>query len=216
MHPLLILLFGTVVVIVGIVRLRIGAFFSLMLAAFLVSMVAPGEMTEKITRAVEALGTTAGKISVIIACAAVIGKCMMDSGAADRIVRAFLRLFGEKRAPIALMGSGFVLSVPVFFDTVFYLLIPLARSLHRKTKRDYLLYVLAIGAGAAITHTLVPPTPGPLAMAQNLAFDVGVMIIMGLLVSIPCAVAALFFAGWIQKRLDVPIAPRSRRRCPKR
>jgi gluconate:H+ symporter, GntP family len=77
--------------------------------------------------------------------AAVIGKCMLDSGAADRIVRAFLRLFGEKRSAMALMGSGFVLAVPVFFDTVFYLLVPLARSLYRRTQKNYLLYVLAIG-----------------------------------------------------------------------
>ena len=58
--------------------------------------------------------------------------------------------------------SGFVLAVPVFFDTVFYLLVPLARSLHRRTGKRYLLYILAIACGGAITHTLVPPTPGPL------------------------------------------------------
>lgn len=207
MHPLLILLLGTVVVIFCIIKLRIGAFFGLMLAALLVSFLAPGEMGDKITRVITALGGTAGKISLIIACAAVIGKCMMDSGAADRIVRAFLNLLGEKHSPIALMSSGFVLSVPVFFDTVFYLLVPLARSLHEKTKKNYLLYILAIGGGAAITHTLVPPTPGPLAMAENLGFDVGIMIIVGIAVSMPCAIAALLYAGWVQKRLDIPMRP---------
>jgi gluconate:H+ symporter, GntP family len=143
MHPLLILLLGTVVVILCIIRLRIGAFFGLMLAALLVSFLAPGDGGEKILRVGEALGEMAGKISFIIACAAVIGKCMMDSGAADRVVRACLNLFGEKRSPVALMTSGFVLSVPVFFDTVFYLLVPLARSLHASTKKNYLLYILA-------------------------------------------------------------------------
>ena len=207
MHPLLILLLGTVVVIFCIIKLRIGAFFGLMIAALLVSFLAPGEMGEKISRVIEALGGTAGKISLIIACAAVIGKCMMDSGAADRIVRAFLDALGEKRSPIALMSSGFVLSVPVFFDTVFYLLVPLARSLHEKTRMNYLLYILAIGGGAAITHTLVPPTPGPLAMAENLKFDVGIMIIMGIAVSVPCAIAALLYAGWVQKRMDIPMRP---------
>ena len=68
---------------------------------------------------------------------------------------------------MALMGSGFVLAVPVFFDTVFYLLVPLARSLWRRTRTNYVLYIMAIGAGGAITHTLVPPTPGPLVMADN-------------------------------------------------
>lgn len=207
MHPFLILFVGTAIVILSIIKLRIGAFFGLTFAALAVSFLAPGELGDKIPRMIEALGSTAGKISLIIACAAVIGKCMMDSGAADRVVRSFLGLFGEKRSPIALMTSGFVLSVPVFFDTVFYLLIPLARSLHRSTKKNYLLYILAIAAGAAITHTLVPPTPGPLAMAENLSFDVGIMIMMGIAVSIPCAVVALLFAGWAQRRLDIPMRP---------
>ena len=205
MHPLVILLIGTIVVVASIVWLRIGAFFGLMLSAFLVSFLAPGELGEKIPRALEALGHTAGKISLIIACAAVIGKCMMDSGAADRVVRTLLGWFGQSRTPFALMTSGFVLSVPVFFDTVFYLLVPLARSLYRRTNRNYLLYILAIGAGAAITHTLVPPTPGPLAMAENLGFDVGVMIIVGIVVALPCSIVALLYAYWAQSKLDVPM-----------
>ena len=164
MHPLLILLIGTAVVVVCIIKLRIGAFFGLILAALLVSLLvsllAPGELGEKITRVVETLGVTAGKIGLIIACAAVIGKCMTESGAANRIVDGFLKLFGERRAPIALAGSGFVLSVPVFFDTVFYLLVSLARSLHRRTKKHYLLYILSIAVGgnlfARLNVTVVP------------------------------------------------------------
>jgi len=207
MSPLWILLLGTLVVVFGIVRLRMGAFFALMLAAFLVSFLAPGELTEKIPRVVGALGAAAGKLAVIIASAAVIGQCMTDSGAADRIVRAFLRLFGEKRAPAALMSSGFVLSVPVFFDTVFYLLVPLARSLHRRTGRNYLLYILAVASGAVATHTLVPPTPGPLAVAEQLSVDVGLMMVMGIAVGLPCALVGLTMAHWMQARFDLPMRP---------
>lgn len=139
MSPLIILFVGTAITVLGIVRLRVGAFFALMLAAFVVSFLSPGELADKVPRVLAALGTAAGKLAVIIASAAVIGQCMTDSGAADRLVRAFLRLLGERRAPAALMTSGFVLSVPVFFDTVFYLLVPLARSLHRRTRKNYLL-----------------------------------------------------------------------------
>ena len=78
---------------------------------------------------------------------------MMDSGAAERIVMAILGRLGEKRAPFALMASGYTLSIPVFFDTVFYLLIPLARSLWLKSRRNYLQFVCAIVAGAAVTHS---------------------------------------------------------------
>ena len=205
MSPLLILLLGTLVVILCIVRLRIGAFFGLMLAAFLVSFLAPGAFGDKLPRVVAALGTAAGKLAVIISCAALIGKCMTDSGAADRIVRTFLRLLGERRAPAALMSSGFVLGMPVFFDTVFYLLVPLARSLHRSTKKNYLLYILAMAGGAVATHTLVPPTPGPLAVAELLNVDVGMMILMGIAVALPSALVALGLAHWLQARYEIPM-----------
>jgi gluconate:H+ symporter, GntP family len=208
--PLVILGVGMGTVLLLIIGGKIHPFIALTVAAMLVSMLAAGWMGQgnwatSISRVAAAFGTSAGNIGIVIGMAAVIGKCMLDSGAADRIVRSFLRLFGEKRASIALMGSGFVLAVPVFFDTVFYLLVPLARSLYRRTQRNYLLYVLAIGGGGAITHTLVPPTPGPLVMATTLGFDVGLMILVGGLVALPAAVAALVFAHFANHWMPVPM-----------
>jgi len=205
--PLIILAIGIALVIGMIVVLRIHAFLALITAALVVSLLAPGEMTEKIGRVAEAFGSTAGKIGVVIALAAVIGRCLIDSGAADRVVRMFMRLFGEKRAPVSLMTSGFVLSVPVFFDTVFYLLIPLARSMHRRTRQKYLLLILTMGAGASITHSLVPPTPGPLYIASDMGIDVGMMIMIGLLVAIPTAIVTLFFIRWLTRNMDIPMRP---------
>ena len=206
-HPLVILAIGIVTVVGLILVLRLNAFLALIAAAIVVSLLAPGPLPEKISRVAFEFGASAGKIGIVIALAAIIGTCMMDSGAADRIVRAFLRLLGEKRAPIALMGSGFVLAVPVFFDTVFYLLVPLGRSLHKRTGTHYLKYLLAIGAGGAITHTLVPPTPGPLAMAGYLGVDVGWMIMIGALVALPAAIAGLAVGTLIDRLMPVPMRP---------
>lgn len=158
-----------------------------------------------IKRVATAFGGACGGIGIVIALAAVIGTCMMDSGAADRVVRSFMNLLGEKRSPWALMGSGYVLAVPVFFDTVFYLLVPLARSFYRRTGKGYLKCILAITAGGAITHTLVPPTPGPLAMADALSIDLGTMILVGAMVALPAAVAGIFVAGWMDKKYDIPM-----------
>ena len=210
MHPLIILAIGILVVLSMIIVLRINAFLALITAAIVVSLLAPGDLAEKISRVAEAFGSTAGKIGVVIALAAVIGRCLIDSGAADRIVRTFVSLLGEKRCPVALMGSGFVLSIPVFFDTVFYLLLPLARSMHRQTKKSYLLLILAMGAGASITHSLVPPTPGPLIIAETLGIDLGMMINIGLLTAIPTAIVMLFFIKWLTKRIDIPMRPLQR------
>ncbi|MEW4566947.1 SLC13 family permease [Tautonia sp. JC769] len=204
-HPLIILAVGIATVVGMILVLRLNAFLALITAAILVSLMAPGPIAEKISRVALAFGASAGTIGIVIALAAIIGTCLMESGAADRIVRFFLRVLGEKRASTALMGSGFVLAVPVFFDTVFYLLVPLGRSLFRRTGTHYLKYVLAIACGGAITHTLVPPTPGPLLMAANLGIDLGVMILIGIAVALPAAVAGLAFAGWADRRMPVPM-----------
>ena len=172
LSPVLILIIGMAVVIGAIALLRLNAFVALIAAAIVVSLLAPGEAATKITRIAEGFGRTAGSIGIVIALAAIIGKAMMDSGAADRIVNAFLSVLGEKRGGAALGATGFVLSIPVFFDTVFYLLVPLARSMYARTARHYLKYLMAIAGGAAATHTLVPPTPGPLAVANALGVEV--------------------------------------------
>src|SRR6267142_2687281 len=150
MHPTMILLVGMATILAGIVLLRLNAFLALIIAAIVVSLLAPGEPAVKIARVAEGFGRTAGTVGIVIALAAIIGKAMTDSGAADRIVNAFLALLGEKRGATALCSTGYVLSIPVFFDTVFYLLVPLARSMYGRTNRNYLKYLLAIAAGAGL------------------------------------------------------------------
>ena len=207
MNPVAILIIGVVLLIAMILVLRLNAFVALITSAMVISLLSPGDFADKIARVGKAFGGVAGGIGIVIAMAAIIGKCMMDSGAADRIVRSFLNVLGEKRAATALMLSGFVLSVPVFFDTVFYLLVPLARSLWGRTRKNYMLYVTAIVAGAAITHTLVPPTPGPLFMASELNVDVGLMMILGLLIGLPTAALGVLVCKMINQRMDIPMRP---------
>jgi gluconate:H+ symporter, GntP family len=206
-YPLVILAIGIVTVLGLILALRVNAFIALITAAIVVSLLGPPAAagTDRMKRVGEAFGVSAGNIGIVIALAAIIGQCMMESGAADRIVRAFLRLLGEKRASFAMAGSGYVLSIPVFFDTVFYLLVPLARSLYRRTGRNYLMYLLAIAAGGAATHSLVPPTPGPLLMADQLQVNLGTMILIGALVALPATLAGIAFAILADRLMPVPM-----------
>jgi GntP family gluconate:H+ symporter len=207
MHPLLILTLGIFAIIFLITVLRLNAFLALIVSAIVVSLLAPGATADKINRVAVAFGTTAGNIGIVIALAVVIGKCMMDGGAADRIVRAFLSLLGQKRCSWALMSSGFILSMPVFFDTVFYLLVPLARSANRRIGTNSLRFALAITVGGVATHSLVPPTPGPLVMADQLGIDLGVMIVFGAIIAIPCALAGMLFVGWLVRRTKAVMRP---------
>jgi GntP family gluconate:H+ symporter len=207
LNPIVILIIGVVLLIAMMLVLRLHAFVALIVSAMVISLLSPGDFADRIPLVGQAFGVVAGSIGIVIAMAAIVGKCMMDSGAADRIVRSFLKLLGEKRAPTALMLSGFALSIPVFFDTVFYLLVPLARSLWTSTRKNYVLYLTAIVAGAAITHTLVPPTPGPLIMAEQLKIDVGLMIMLGLIVGLPTAATGVLVCKIINRRMDIPMRP---------
>jgi GntP family gluconate:H+ symporter len=206
MHPILVLLIAIAVVFILIIGLRINAFIALITAAMTVGLLSPlvplGEVMPEVAGA---FGRVCGGIGIVIALAALIGQCLMESGAADKITRVFVRALGEKNSSISLLSSGYVLSVPVFFDTVFYLLVPLARAMRIRTGKNYLLFLMAISAGGAVTHSMVPPTPGPLAMAATLNIDLGMMILVGAIVGLPMAIAGWLFAILRDKQIEIPL-----------
>ncbi len=227
MDPLILLAVGVLVVVGGIVGLRLHAFLALFAAALLVAALTPRENIERAVlaqgksaaeaaaRADEApgpklaakFGQSCTSLGILIAMASIVGAGLLHSGGAERIVRSTLRLFGERRSPAVFATSGLVLGVPVFFDTVFLLLVPLARAMASRTGRNYLLYVLAIAVGTTMTHSLVPPTPGPLFAANAFKVDLGVMILAGLLLSAMTASIGLAYAWWADRRW--PTAPRA-------
>lgn len=206
LHPILVLLIAIAIVFLLIIRLKVNAFIALVTAAaavgLLSSKVALGDVMPEVAAT---FGRVCGSIGIVIALAALIGQCLMESGAADKITRVFVRALGEKNASLSLLSSGYVLSVPVFFDTVFYLLVPLARAMRIRTGKNYLLFLMAICAGGAVTHSMVPPTPGPLAMAAALDIDLGVMILVGAVIAVPMSLVGWLFAVNRDKALDIPL-----------
>lgn len=232
MHPFLIFAIGLIVVVGCILLLRLHAFLALLLGTLAVALLTPAEALEAFTvaqgmsgpaattflgqsigaRITDGFGRTAGQIGIVIAMASAIGICLLESGAAERIVRAALNLFGERRVDAALLGSGFFLAIPVFFDTVFFLMIPIAQSLYQKTKKNYLLYVLVIIAGGIMAHSLVPPTPGPLFIADAFNVSIATMAFGGCIVGLIAAGAGYLFARWANKTwpldlTDLPAPP---------
>ncbi|MFQ5930749.1 MAG: GntP family permease, partial [Acidobacteriota bacterium] len=225
MHPLWILLTGMIVVVGGVLLLRLHAFLALLLGALVVSVLTPPGAIEQFAlekgmsaiaakqlseatigeRVAQGFGRTCGQIGIIIAMASIIGTCLLKSGSADRIVRSTLNLLGEQRAPFAFLGSGFLLGIPVFFDTVFYLMIPLGKAMRMRTGKNYLLYVLTIVAGATMAHSLVPPTPGPLFVAHELGVDLGLMILGGCVVGLFTSTLGYFYAHWANRVWTIPL-----------
>jgi GntP family gluconate:H+ symporter len=206
-EPVAILVVAVAAVFVLIIRLKLNAFIALTLAALLIGLLSSRVPIEKVVGEVtERFGSLAGRVGLAIAMAAIIGQCLMESGAADKVTRRFVAWLGEKYSSLSLVVSGFVLSVPVFHDTVFYLLVPLARAMSiRMGGARYVLYVTAIAAGGSVTHCLVPPTPGPLAMAATLNLDLGIVILVGLVVSAPAALAAWLYCIWIDRKMNITI-----------
>ena len=206
LSPLTILAIAIAVVFALILRLRINAFIALITAATTVGLLSPNVGLEEVMPSVaEEFGGVCASIAIVIGLAALIGQCLMESGAADKIVRVFVRALGDKRASLSLLTSGYVLSVPVFFDTVFYLLVPLARAMRVRMGKNYVLFLMAISAGGAVTHSMVPPTPGPLAMAATLEIDLGVMILVGAIIAVPMSLGGWLFSVLRDRQIDVPL-----------
>jgi len=230
MIPLLLLLAGLVIVVGGILILRMHAFLALILGAFCVAILTPdsmlqqfaqqrmqkGELTEKgakeflaktpPARVAEGFGKTCADLGILIAMAAILGEAMLRSGAAESIAGALLRVMGAARAHWAFFITSFFLTIPVFFETTFYLLSPLAKAVGRQTKKNYLLLIMCAVAGGTITHSLVPPTPGPSFVAGELGVPIGLMMGMGCLIGMGAALVGSVFAHWSNKHhtLEVP------------
>ena len=208
--PALMLLASLVVVVGAIIWLRVGAFFALILGALTVSFwsaLATGGTLDAgnvVTTVCQALGTTAGNVGLLIVFGTTIGKCMADNGSADRIVLACRRFFGEKRIPAALAGGAFILSIPVFYDATFYLLLPLAKSVYRSVRKNYILYLLSVGLAATISHTAIPPTPGPIAVAETLGVPLSTALGIGLAVGVCLFPFALSLAWLLNRFLPNP------------
>ncbi len=225
MDSLLVLPAGMAVVAGGILFLRLHPFLALIAGALAVGWLSdpaelmawgekegmdPGELRELaeapvISRVAEGFGHYCGRFGILIAMAAIIGVCLLESGGAERIVRSLSGLLGERRAPSAFAGSGFLLGIPVFFDTVFYLMVPLARAMAVRDPSRNLLFVLAVSAGATMSHSLIPPTPGPLAVAGLLDLPLAALMAGGLAVGLAASFAGLCFAHWANRRWPLPL-----------
>jgi GntP family gluconate:H+ symporter len=223
--PLWLLLVGMIVVLGGILLLRLHAFLALILGALIVGSLTTSATLEKYAnqkemtvsektalvessvgqRVAEGFGHTCTKIGILIAMASIIGKFLLESGAAERIVRSLVKWLGEKHASHAFLSSGFLLGMPVFFDTVFYLMMPLGKAMGVRTGRNYGLYIMAIVAGATMTHSLVPPTPGPLFVAGALSVNMGLMIIGGIFVGLFTVSAGYLYALWANRKWPIPV-----------
>ena len=190
-----------------IIKWKQQPFVSLILVSMATALAA-GMPPDKVMACIEkGMGGTLGFIAVVVGLGAMFGQLLEVSGGAERLTLTLLRVFGRRRAPWAMSLAGFLVAIPVFFDVGFIILVPLVYALSRETKKSLLYYGIPLLAGLAVTHAFVPPTPGPIAVAQLVGADLGRVIFYGIVIGLPCTIlAGPFFGAWIAGRIqaDVP------------
>ncbi|MDF1810820.1 MAG: gluconate:H+ symporter [Verrucomicrobiales bacterium] len=155
---------------------------------------------------VNGMGSALGFIATIIGVGAIFGALLEHSGGTQSLAKSTLRLFGEKKAPWAMLLTGFIISIPVFLDVALVILAPLLYALARDTKKSLLTFGLPLVAGMAVTHAFVPPTPGPVAVGYILGVNLGWVIAFGVVVGLPTAlICGPWLCSKVAKFVDVPL-----------
>ncbi|MEX2574199.1 MAG: GntP family permease [Balneolaceae bacterium] len=151
----------------------------------------------------EGFGSTLQSIGIVIAAGAIIGEYLDRSGGARVLANKILDKVGEKNSPLAMSLTGYIVSIPVFCDSGFIVLSSLNRAISKRTSVSLAVLAVALASGLYATHVFVPPTPGPLAAAATLDADVGWVLILGLIVSVPVMIAALLWAYFYCSRYQI-------------
>lgn len=198
-----ILVLGAVVlfIIIATVKFKMHPIFSLTIAAvisgFLLGL-SPQRIMETIG---EGFGKTLSGIGLVIAFGTVIGIYLEKTGATQVLANSILGLIGLKRSPLAINLAGYVISIPVFCDSGFIILSSLNKAISKRTGIPVLVFAISLATGLYAAHVFVPPTPGPLAAAAILEADLGLVLLLGLLVSIPVSLTGYVWATFIGKSL---------------
>lgn len=199
------LLLALALIIFGIVRLKIHPFFVLLVASILYGFITGMEVSQIIAAVNDGFGSLMGKIGLIIFFGVVLGTVLEKSGGAMVIATRLINLIGEKSIHLAMMLTGFLLSIPVFVDSAFIIMNSLNKALSQKAKVAYAGTTAALALGLMATHVMVPPTPGPIAAAGILGAELGSVILWGACISALALVPCYFFAKKVASKIQVPI-----------
>ncbi len=208
MITILSVLGGIVILLVLILVLRIPAFIALLISSILTGVFAGLDGGAVIETVQKGMGSTLGFVAIVVGLGAMFGAILEKSNGAEAIAKYLTEKMGIQNAPTSILITGFVVAIPVFFDVAFIILIPVIYAMQRKTKKSLLLYAIPLLAGLAITHSFIPPTPGPVAVADIIKVDLGWVIIVGFLAGIPTAiVSGLIFGKYIAGKIHLNAPP---------
>ena len=197
---------GILLLLFLVIRLRLAAFVALLLVSVIVGLGANMPGPEIVNSIRNGMGGTLGFVAVVVGLGAILGQLLEASGGVQRVAQTIISKFGADRAQWGLGATGFIIAIPVFFDVALIILIPLVYGLAQNTGRSLLYYAMPLLAGLGVTHSFVPPTPGPIAVADLLDADLGWVIIFGALAGIPAMIlAGPMFGRYISRRIHLEV-----------
>ncbi len=184
-------LIGLVILLVLIIKFNIQAMIAILIGALSIGLMAGMPFEQIITAVNDGIGNTLKGIALLVGLGSMFGAILETSGGAQSIAVTMVKKFGDEKAAWALGITGLVIAMPVFFDAGLIILIPLAFSLAKRTKRSSLFYAIPLLAGLAVGHAFIPPTPGPVLVATMLNVELGWVILVGIF----CGTVAMIVAG---------------------
>lgn len=197
---------GFAVLLFLIIKAKIQPFIAIMSSALIIGLVVGmpfGMITDTLA---EGVGTTLQTIAILIGLGSMFGAILQVSGGVEVIADTLLRVFGEKKAPWALGITGLIVGMPVFFESGLLILIPVAFGIARKTKKSVFCYSIPLLAGLAIGHAFVPPTPGPVLVAEMLNVELSYVIMLGIIIGIPAMIlAGPVFGKFAGSKFNCPV-----------
>ncbi|MEE4214599.1 MAG: gluconate:H+ symporter [Bacteroidales bacterium] len=203
-HIIIILIAAVTLLLLMVLKLKLSAFIALLITSIFVGILS-GMPLEKILLSIkEGMGSTLGFVAVVVGLGAIFGQILESSGGAESLAHYLVTKFGTKRASWAMGLTGFIVAIPVFLDVGLVILAPILYALSRDTKKSLLYYGIPLLAGLAVTHSFIPPTPGPIAVADILDAQLGWVIFFGFLLGIPTAIiAGPVFGKYISGKIHI-------------
>ena len=186
-------------------KVKMNAFLVLLLASFGAGLLSGMEPVTVIQTITGGFGGILSYIGIVIIAGTIIGTMLEKSNATLTMANTVLGLIGKSKSALAMSITGAIVSISVFCDSGFIILSSLNKTLAKKANISMAAMAVALGSGLLATHTFVPPTPGPIAAAANLEADIGIVIVFGLIISVPAVLAGYLWAMKIGSRYHVEI-----------
>ena len=202
-----VIILAVVAMVIAISKFNVHPFIVLVVVAVAVGLVCGLDTVTVVDTVKTGFGDILASIGIVILCGTIIGTILEKTGAALTMANTILKVVGKKRSVITMGAMGYVTGIPVFCDSGFVVLSPISRALAAQSNTSLAVMATALSGGLYATHCLVPPTPGPIAMAGTLEADLGLTILVGLLLSIPAVAVVILYASKISSKIDIPANP---------